>query len=118
MTTRIRVSKWILVIVGILFMTNGLIVTSLNLAGVIPPAYNWQGPVFLVLGVIGFVLAFWILRRKRVWPLLVLGLAYIPWTFIGLIGDTRQGYWPLAIGESVGLVLVAGSIIILWRDAV
>ena len=105
MKTRVKSARWILVGVGILFVMNGLLVTSLHLAGVIPAAYSWQGPAFLVLGVLGFATAFCGLRGKRAWPLLLLGLFYIPWTVIGLIGDTGQGYWPLVIGESVGLAL-------------
>ena len=115
-TTRVKSARWILVGVGVLFVINGLVVTSLHLAG--PAAYNWQGPTFLILGVMGFATAFWGLRGKRVWPLLLLGLFYLPWTVVGLIGDTGQGYWPLVVGESVGLVVVAASIIILWREAI
>ncbi|MCI0618779.1 hypothetical protein L0244_37875 [bacterium] len=106
MTYSFAVARWILISVGILFLLSGLIVTSLYLAKVIPSGYNWQGPSFLVLGAIGFATAYFGLRVARTWPLIVLSLVYIPWTVIGLIGDTRQGFWPLAIGEALGLVVV------------
>ena len=117
MKNRVKCAKWILIGIGILFIVNGLIVTSLHLVKVIPMAYNWQGPLFLVLGVMGFSTAFWGLHGNRVWPLFVLGFVYIPWTLIGLVGDTGRGYWPLVLGESIGLVLVTGAILILWREA-
>jgi len=42
-------------------------------------------------------------------------MLYVPWTIIGLIGDTKQGYWPLVAGETLGLVLVVGAIITIMR---
>ena len=111
-------ARWILVGVGLLFVVSGLIVGSLNLMGIIPAAYNWQGPVFLILGIAGFTTAFWGLRGNHVWPLLLLGVLYLPWTIVGLIGDIAQEYWLLVVGELMGLVVVAGSISTLWRKAI
>lgn len=110
-------ARWILIVVGIIFLASGLIVTSLNLAKVIPAGYNWQGPSFLILGIVGFSTAYFGLRVARLWTLIVLSLAYIPWTVIGLIGDTQQGFWPLVIGETVGLVMVLLALVVLWKHA-
>jgi len=109
-------ARWILISVGILFLLSGLIVTSLHFAKVIPAGYNWQGPSFLILGVIGFATAYYGLRVARPWPLIVLTLVYIPWTVVGLIGDTRQGLWPLAIGEALGLVVVLLALLKVWKQ--
>ena len=108
-------ARWVLIGTGILFVVSGLVVTSLNWGGVIPAAYNWQGPVFLVLGLVGLITASLGLRSPRICPIVVLGLAYLPWTVIGLIGDTRRGYWPLVGGEVLGLVLVVAALIVLLR---
>jgi len=106
-----------LISVGALFLLSGLIVTSLHFAKVIPAGYNWQGPSFLILGAIGFATAYFGLRVARPWPLLVLTLVYIPWTVIGLIGDTRRGFWLLAIGEALGLVVVLLALLNVWKQA-
>ncbi len=98
-------------------MLNGLVVGSLRLAKVIPVSYGWLGPLFLTLGLVGLVTAWLGLRLARPWPLAVLALAYIPWTVIGLIGDSKQGYWPLVAGETVALVLVSWALIIRLREA-
>ena len=108
-------ARRVLIAVGIIFLVSGLIVTSLHLAKVIPAGYNWQGPSFLILGAVGFFTAYFGLRVVRPWALIVLSLTYIPWTFIGLIGDTQQGYWPLVIGEAIGLLLVSLALIVLWK---
>lgn len=50
------------------------------------------------------------LEGGRRWPLVILALLYVPWTIIGLIGDTKQGYWLLVAGETVGLALVFWAI--------
>ena len=117
MVTRIKLAKWILIGAGVVFMLNGLVVGSLHLAKVIPASYGWLGPLFLTLGLVGLVTAWWGLRSARRWPLAVLALAYIPWTVIGLIGDSKQGYWPLVAGEAVALVLVSWALIIRLREA-
>jgi len=111
----VAASKWILIVVGIIFLVSGLIVTSLHLAKVIPAGYNWQGPSFLVLGIVGFFTAYFGLRAVRPWALIVLAIAYLPWTVIGLIGDTRQGFWPLVIGETAGLIMVLLALAVLWK---
>jgi len=110
-------ARRVLIAVGIIFLVSGLIVTSLNLARVIPASYNWQGPSFLILGIVGFSTAYFGLRAARPWTLIVLAIAYLPWTVIGLIGDARQGFWPLVIGESVGLFMVLLALIALWAHA-
>ena len=108
-------ARWILIAVGIIFIASGLIVTSLYFANVIPAGYNWQGPLFLILGSIGFAAAYFGLRPIRPWALFVLAVVYIPWTIIGLAGDIRQGFWPLVIGEGVGLILVVSALITCMR---
>jgi len=117
MVTRIKLAKWILLGAGVVFMLNGLVVGSLCLAKVMPESYGWLSPLFLTLGLVGFVTAWLGLRSARPWPLAVLALAYIPWTVIGLIGDSKQGYWPLVAGEAVALVLVSWALIIRLREA-
>jgi hypothetical protein len=104
-------ARWILIGVGVVFIISGLVLTVLNWAGLIPASYNWQGPIFLVLGIIGVVTAWFSLKSAEIWPLIVLALVYLPWTVIGLIGDIRQRYWPLVIGEAVGLILVVLAIL-------
>jgi len=108
-------ARWILIAVAIIFLVSGLVVTSLNSANVIPAAYNWQGPSFVILGVIGSFTAYFGLRALRPWAVIVLALAYIPWTVIGMIGDTRQGFWPLVMGEAAGLITVVLALIVLWK---
>ncbi len=88
----------------------------MNLAKVIPASYNWQGPVFLILGVAGIATAYFGLRPVRPWALIVLALVYIPWTVIGFIGDIGQGFWPLVIGEAAGLVLGLLAFTVLWKQ--
>ena len=109
-------ARWILVAIGIVFFVSGLIVTSMNLAKVIPASYNWQGPVFLILGVAGITTAYFGLRPVRPWAVIVLVLVYIPWTVVGLIGDIGQGFWPLVIGEAAGLVLGLLAFTVLWKQ--
>ena len=110
-------SRWVLIAIGLVFLVSGLIVTSLNLAKVIPASYNWQGPSFLILGIVGFSTAYFGLRVVRPWALIVLACTYVPWTVIGLIGDIRQGFWPLIIGETTGLVLVLLALIVMWKQS-
>lgn len=109
------VARRILVTVGIIFLVSGLIVTSLHFAKVVPATYNWQGPSFLILGAIGFSTAYLGLKKARAWALIVLAFTYIPWTIIGLIGDTKQGFWPLVIGEALGLIIVLFALIGIWK---
>ena len=115
--TRIKLAKWILIGTGMVFILNGLVVGSLCLAKVVPAKYGWLGPTFLALGLVGLVTAWLGLRSARPWPLALLALAYIPWTVIGLIGDSKQGYWPLVAGEAVALVLVSWALIVRLRPA-
>ncbi len=104
------IAKCVLVGIGLLFVVNGMIIGGLRLAQVIAPRYGWHALLFLVLGAGGTVTAWVGLRDSRRWPLVILALLYVPWTIIGLIGDTTQGYWPLVAGEILGLVLVVWAI--------
>ena len=104
------VARRVLIGVGLVFLISGAIVTSMNLLGVIPSSYNWQGPLFLVLGLVGTLIAWRLLPTKRVLSLFLLAAVFIPWTIMGLIGDSKQGYWPLVAGEAVGLMVVLLSL--------
>ncbi|OGF55842.1 MAG: hypothetical protein A2Z21_00565 [Candidatus Fraserbacteria bacterium RBG_16_55_9] len=112
------IAKHVLVGIGLLFVVNGLIIGGLRLAQVIPPNYGWLAPLFLALGTVGTLTAWFGLKDGRRWPLVILALLYVPWTSIGLIGDTKQGYWPLVAGETVGLALVVWAITTVMRRAV
>ena len=112
------IARRVLIGIGLLFVVNGLIVGGLRLAQVIPRSYGWLASLFLALGVMGTVTAWFGLRDGRRWPLLVLALLYVPWTIVGLIGDTKQGYWPLVAGEALGLALVVWAITTIMRRAV
>jgi hypothetical protein len=111
-------AKGVLVGIGVLFVANGLLIGGLWLGRVVSPSYGWLAPVFLALGTVGALTARLGLRDGRRWPLLILAMLYVPWTIIGLIGDTRQGYWPLVVGEALGLVLVSWAIAVVARRAV
>ena len=112
------IAKRVLVGVGLLFVVNGLVIGGLRLAQVIPRSYGWLAPLFLALGAFGTLTAWVGLKDGRRWPLVILALLYVPWTIIGLIGDTKQEYWPLVAGEIVGLVLVVWAITTVMRRAV
>ncbi len=112
------IAKRVLVGIGLLFILNGLIIGGLRLAQEIPPSYGWLAPLFLALGAVGTITAWLGLRNGRRWPLVILAVLYVPWTMIGLIGDKKQGYWPMVAGETLGLVLVIGAIITIMRRAV
>jgi hypothetical protein len=109
------IDKGVLVGVGLLFLVNGLVIAGLRLANVMPQSYGWLIPVFLVLGGLGAFTSWVGLRHGRRWPLVILLVLYVPWTVIGLIGDTRQGYWPLVAGEVLGLLLVSWAILAIMR---
>ena len=111
-------AKRVLVGIGLLFVVNGLVIGGLRWAQVIPPSYGWVSPLFFALGAVGTLTAWLGLRDGRRWPLVILALLYVPWTIIGLIADTKQGYWPLVAGETVGLVLVVWAITTIMRRAV
>ena len=113
-----EIAKRVLVSIGLLFVVNGLTVGVLRLAGVIPRTYGWLAPVFLALGAIGSLTAWCGLNNGRRWPLGILGLLYVPWTIVGLIGDLRQQYWPLVAGEGLGLMLVVWAMVTIIRRAV
>ena len=106
-----KTARRVFLLIGFVFILSGLTVTALNVAQVIPAQYDWQGPLFLVLGATGLGAASWGLREARVWPVAVLTVAYVPWTVLGLIGDARQGYWPLVAGEATGLALIAWALV-------
>ncbi len=93
------IAKRVLIGIGLLFIVNGLIIAGLRLAQVIPRSYGWLVPLFLALGTVGTLTASFGLRDDRRWPLVVLGLVYVPWTIVGLIGDTRQGYLASGCGR-------------------
>lgn len=112
------IAKRVLIGIGLIFIVNGLIIAGLRLAQVIPPSYGWLAPLFVALGAVGALTASLGLKNGRRWPLVILGLVYVPWTIIGLIGDTKQGYWPLVTGETLGLVLVVWAITTVTRRAV
>ena len=112
------IAKRVLIGVGLLFIVSGLIVGGLRLAEVIPRGYGWIGPLFLALGTVGTLTASLGLRGGRRWPLLVWAVLYVPWTIVGLIGDTTQGFWPLVIGEAFGLMLIVWALTTLMRRAV
>lgn len=111
------VARWTLVGVGAVFVVSGSIVTGLYLAGVVPRAYDWQGPVFLALGAAGVTASWFGLKAGRRWPAALLAALYLPWTAVGLIGDTRQGFWPLVAGEALGFAAVAWAVVTWWRHA-
>jgi len=96
--------------IGMIFILSGLTVTTLRLAGMIPPAFSWHGPLFLILGLIGLTTTRLGLRSPRLWPLVVLATVYGPWTVLGLLGDIRQRLWPLVAGEAVGLALLTWAL--------
>lgn len=112
------IAKRVLIGIGLLFIVNGLVIGGLRLAEAIPGSYSWLAPLFLALGAVGTLTASLGLRDGRRWPLVVLGLVYVPWTILGLIGDTGQGYWPLVAGETLGLVLVVWAITTITRRPV
>jgi len=84
------------------------------MSGIIPTSYNWQGPILLILGIIGFLMSYFGLRTRKTWVVVILFCTYVPWTIIGLIGDFKQKFWPLIIGEGVGLLVVFSALMILW----
>ena len=111
-----NIARWIFVSVGFIFVLSGIIVTGLIVAKEIPSSFNWIGLPLLVLGAAGSSTAYFALRAHRLWPLIFLALLYIPWTVFGLIGDIRQGYWPLVVGEGLGLILLGFALIIRLRQ--
>jgi 4-amino-4-deoxy-L-arabinose transferase-like glycosyltransferase len=117
-TTRSVIAKRGLIGIGLVFVVNGLIVSALRLAEVIPQSYGWLAPSFLALGVIGTLTAWLGLRDGRRWPLVILGVVYVPWTIVGLVGDMKRGYWPLVAGETLALVLVVWAITAVTRRPV
>lgn len=56
------IAKHVLVGIGLLFVVNGLIIGGLRLAQVIPPSYGWLAPLFLALGAVGTLTAWFGLR--------------------------------------------------------
>lgn len=111
-------AKWALVGVGLLFVLSGFIVGILRWARLIPQDYGWLAPLFLALGAVGTLTAWFGLRQGRRWPLVILTLLYIPWTIIGLFGDAGQAYWLLVSAEWLGLLLVVWAIATITRRAV
>ncbi len=118
MVQRSLIAKGVLVGIGLLFLLNGVIIAGLSLTRTIPQSYGWLAPVFFALGAIGALTAWFGLRNGRRWPLAILALLYVPWTIVGLVGDTRQGYWLLVSGEVLGLALVVLALAAIIRRAV
>lgn len=112
------IAKRVLIGIGLLFIVSGMVIGGLRLAQVIPRSYGWLAPLFLALGAVGTLTASLGLKDGRRWPLVVLALLYVPWTIVGLIGDTKQGYWPLVAGETLGLVLAVWAITTVMRRPV
>ena len=111
-------AKWVLVGVGLLFVAIGFIIGGLRLVQSIPQSYGWLAPLFLALGTVGTLTAWFGLRKGRRWPLVILALLYVPWTIMGLLGDAKQGYWSLVSAEWLGLLLMAWAITTIMRRAV
>ena len=111
-------ARGVLVGVGLLFVASGLMVGGLRLAQSIPQSYGWLAPLFLSLGAVGSLTAWFGLRKGRRWPLAIIALLYVPWTIVGLLGDAKQGYWPLVAAEALGLLLVVWAIATIKRRAV
>ena len=99
-------AKLVLVGVGLLFVVSGFIVGGLRLAQSIPQSYGWLAPLFLALGTVGTLTAWFGLGKGRRWPLVILTLLYFPWTIMELLRDAKQGFWPLVSAEWLGLLLV------------
>ena len=112
------IAKRVLVAIGLLFVANGLVIGGLRFGGVISPAYGWLSPVFASLGVIGALTAWFGLRDGRRWPVAILSVLYVPWTIVGLVGDTKQEYWPLVAGEALGLLVIVWAVTTIVRRAV
>ena len=72
------IARRILIGVGIVFVVCGTIVTTTYLLGVIPSAYNWQCPMFLALGLLGVLVAWFLLPNRRRLSAQVLAAVYIP----------------------------------------
>jgi hypothetical protein len=105
-------SRRVLVAIGLIFILSGLIIGGLNIA-IRTKALQGSGSMpsisaaigFEVLGLLGLVAAYFGLRSAKAWAWFACAGAYLPWTVRGFVSDTRQGLWPLVIGEAVGLVL-------------
>ncbi len=110
---RFEIGRKILMIVGILFLINGLTILAMRWAASArsPQLPVVAGPGFLALGLVGVTAAYAGLRAKRPWAWIILGLAYVPWTLIGLISDTRQSLWFLVIPEAAALIVIAVALV-------
>lgn len=110
-------ARRLLVGTGLLLVCSGLIMSGLRLARMLPRSHGWLAPLFVGLGAVGTLTAWFGLRGGRRWPLLILAAVYVPWTVLGLVGDTRRGYWPLVAGEALGLLLIVWAITTITRKA-
>lgn len=101
-----EIGRKILMAVGVVFLVNGLAILAIRWAASVrsPHVPVVAGPCFLALGLIGITAACVGLRARRPWAWILLALAYVPWTLIGLISDTRQSLWLIVVGETVGLI--------------
>jgi len=104
--TTFEAARRVFAAIGIIFISSGITVTTLHAARVIPSAFGWHGPWFLILGLVGVTTTRLGLRSPRLWPLAVLAIVYGPWTVLGLLGDIRQRLWPLVAGEALGLAVL------------
>jgi hypothetical protein len=107
-----EIGRRILIILGVLFLINGLTILGIRWAASVrsPHLPVVAGPGFLALGLVGISAAYVGLRAKMPWAWIILALAYVPWTLIGLISDTRQSLWLLVIGEVAGLVMIVAAL--------
>ncbi len=108
-----EIGRRILIILGVLFLINGLTILAIRWAASVrsPHVPVVAGPCFLALGLVGITAAYVGLRARRPWAWILLALAYVPWTLIGLISDTRQSLWLIVVGEIVGLVAIVLGLI-------
>jgi hypothetical protein len=112
------IAKLVLVGTGLLFLVGGIAISGLRLAGAISESHGRLAPIFLALGTVGAFTAWFGLRDGRRWPLAILSVAYIPWTIMALISDSRQEYWLIVAGQVLGLLLVVWAVETIMRRAV
>ena len=83
-----------------------LIVTSLNLSRKIPTSYNWQGPTFYNSRNHWFFNGILWFKKGE-----TMDFSYVTFNLRSmdnhsLIGDVKQKFSPLVVGEGVGLIVV------------
>jgi hypothetical protein len=117
MSRALRFSRMVFIVIGVIFLLSGLVIVGLRVLTDIPspplPVRAHWG--FLILGTVGLTTAWYSLRSLRRWAWFVLGATYVPWTVMGLISDSRQGLWPLVVGESLGLCAIVVALVASFR---